>query len=361
MDETYDRPTRSEVALREVVPADVGALQAIIQGEIDTQISTAKRFPRDVHRALAATRDMAALTQDVAGECYYRLERRGRNGQRTVIQGPSARFAEILASNWGNCRIGARLIEEGDRFVTAQGAFMDLERNVAITYEIRRRITDQNGNRYSDDMVAVTANAACSIALRNAVLKGIPKAFWEPALKEAIKTFRGDAQSLSERRMKMLEAFAKLGVDEARILRHLEKTSVEAIGLDDLVALRGLFTALKDGDTTVEEAFPEPEPPAGASAPTKTEEIKQRMKRGARRKREEDEPKPSEPDPAEQRAALVAAYEQGIDQAENEEELRYYHDSAHQNDQLGVTELARIDRRIAARSRALAAPGTLFE
>lgn len=56
--------------------------------------------------------------------------------------------------------------------MTAQGVFHDLERNVAITYEVRRRIVDKNGRRYKPDMIGVTANAACSIALRNAILRG---------------------------------------------------------------------------------------------------------------------------------------------------------------------------------------------
>ncbi|MFN8826683.1 MAG: hypothetical protein ACK501_17070, partial [Planctomycetota bacterium] len=41
-----------------------------------------------------------------------------------------------------------------------------------------RRITGKNGRRYSSDMIGVTGNAACSIALRNAVFRGIPRAFW---------------------------------------------------------------------------------------------------------------------------------------------------------------------------------------
>jgi hypothetical protein len=41
----------------------------------------------------------------------------------------------------------------GAEFVTAQGVFHDLERNVAITYEVQRRIVDKEGHRYSADMV----------------------------------------------------------------------------------------------------------------------------------------------------------------------------------------------------------------
>ncbi len=86
--------------------------------------------------------------------------------------------AEIVTSAWGNCRAGARVVDEGAEFITAQGVFHDLERNVQVTMEVRRRITGKNGRRYSSDMIGVTGNAACSIALRNAVFRGIPRAFW---------------------------------------------------------------------------------------------------------------------------------------------------------------------------------------
>jgi len=390
MSELFVDPNEGQDAGYQVASVDVGTMQAIVQGEIDTQIRTAKSYPRDIKRSLTAARDLATVTQDVAGECYYRLERRAKGGGRNVIQGPSARFAEILATTWGNCRAGARIIEETDRFVVAQGAFVDLENNVAITYEVRRRITDREGRRYNDDMVGVTANAACSIALRNAVLKGIPKALWEPVLKEAIKTYRGDAQSLSERRANMLAAFAKLGVTEEQILRHLGKASAEAIGLDDIVALRGVFTALQEGDTTIEEAFPEPEPPEGAEGATKAEDVAQRMKkrRGRPRKtaakkatkeekakaaaKDEPEPQPQpeptpeakkEPESAEdaERRQLLQEYKQEIDSAENEEVLAQYYRMVHESSTLSVEDKLLLDRAIADRRRKLRAGSQLFE
>lgn len=233
----------------------VSTLAALNKSEVDSQVATARAYPRSIKKFLNEARQMVTLTEEIAGECTYMLPRAGKK-----ISGPSARFAEIVASAWGNCRAGARIVEEHDRFVVAQGVFNDVQRNVAITYEVRRRITDSKGNRYGDDMIAVTANAACSIAMRNAVLKGIPKAFWKSLHDEAIRTTRGDVATLAQRRDAMLKAFADLGAKEQEILSLIGVDGKEDITLDNLVELRSIYTAVKDGDTTMEQLLDRAEP-----------------------------------------------------------------------------------------------------
>lgn len=234
--------------------ASSDALMALNSSEIDTQIATAKRYPRSIKRFLNEALEMVTLSEDIAGECIYALPRSGKS-----IEGPSARFAEIVVSAWGNCRAGTRVVAEDDRFVTSQGVFIDLQRNTAITCEVKRRITDKHGNRYKDDMIGVTSNAACSIALRNAVLKGVPKAFWRKLYDEARRVAIGDVKTLATRRTSMLEAFGKMGVTSEVIFKKLEIGGEPDITLDHLGVLRGMFTALKEGDSTIEQLFGEPE------------------------------------------------------------------------------------------------------
>lgn len=223
----------------------MAALQRI---EIDMQISTAKQYPRSIKKFLNEARQMVSLTEEIAGECTYMLPRGGKK-----LMGPSARFAEIVASAWGNCRAAARIVEEQDRFVVAQGVFNDVERNVAITYEVRRRITNKDGGRYNDDMIGVASNAACSIAMRNAVLKGIPKAFWKSLHDEAMKTAKGDAATLTQRRDAMVKAFGDIGVSEKELFALIEVPGREDVTLDHILELKSIYTAIRDGDTTVDQ------------------------------------------------------------------------------------------------------------
>lgn len=179
----------------EVITAEVGTVALLAKAEIDQQITTAKKYPRSIKRFRDESLQMVTLNESIASSCIYALPRDGK-----TIEGPSARFAEVVASAWGNCRAGARVVSDQGDFVTAQGVFHDLERNVAITYEVQRRITGKNGNRFSPDMIGVTANAACSVALRNAILKGVPKAFWEDMYQAARATVMGDFKTLANRR-----------------------------------------------------------------------------------------------------------------------------------------------------------------
>lgn len=251
------------VELEREIPGavDAGVLAVISKAEIDTQIATAHRFPRSLKGFRDEALAMVTLTEAIADECIYALPRDGK-----TIEGPSARFAEVIASAWGNSRAGARVVDEAGEFVTAQGVFHDLQKNVAITYEVKRRIVDKHGRRFKPDMIGVTANAACSIALRNAILKGVPKAFWSDIYEAARQTVMGDYQTLANRRAAALAAFQKFGVLPERVFEKLGVRGEEDIALEHLVVLRGLLTALKEGDTTVEESFPAPAQPAERSA-----------------------------------------------------------------------------------------------
>lgn len=243
-------------ATPDIVEAEVPAvLQAMGGGEIDVQISTAKRFPRSIASFKKVALEMACLDEETAEACFYALPRDGK-----TVEGPSARLAEICASAWGNLRVEARQVGEDERFVTSRGTAWDLQTNVAIAYEVKRRITTSSRNgqqskKYSDDMVGVTSNAASSIALRNAVFKVIPAAFWKPIYVACRHVAVGDIKTLANRRAAMLDHFQKMGVTNEQVFGMLDVKGADDITLDHLVTLKGLATALKDGETTIEEAF----------------------------------------------------------------------------------------------------------
>jgi len=305
---------------------DMGVLAVISKAEIDVQIATAHRFPRSVKGFRDEALAMVTLTEEIAEECIYALPRDGK-----TIEGPSARFAEVVASAWGNSRAGARVVDESGDFVTAQGIFHDLQKNVAITYEVKRRIVDSKGRRYKPDMIGVTANAACSIALRNAILKGVPKAFWSDIYEAARKTVMGDYQTLANRRAAALAMFQKYGVLPERVFEKLGVRGEEDITLEHLVVLRGLLTALKEGDTTVEESFPTPQQPTDRSA---SANLKSAVT-GAKPASEKQPPA----DPAPQSSTTVIDHIAKLDELATLEEIEEY--------AAGLHETVRADERFA--------------
>lgn len=221
--------------------------------EMDQQVVTARRFPRTIRKVAENIRALATLDLTTADECMYALPRGNR-----PIQGPSIRFAEIVQSMFGNNRASSRLVEirKEDKVVVAEGVFFDLEANVGRRSEVQRRIVDSQGRLYSDDMIIVTGNAACSIAIRNAILAGVPKAIWRPAYDAVKFAVAGDITTLAETRVKAIEALAHFGVTPEQIYPALGVATLKDIKLDHIPLLRGMFSSLKGGEQTVEELFP---------------------------------------------------------------------------------------------------------
>jgi hypothetical protein len=226
------------------------ALSVISKAEIDQQIATAHAYPRSIERFRTKAFSMLTLNQETAIECFYVLPRAGKK-----IQGPSVRLAEIIAAAYGNLRAGGRVTDESRDFVTAQGVCHDLENNLAITFEVKRRITGSDGKRYNIDMIGTTGNAAVSISLRNAILRVVPKALWLPLYNKALEIAKGDEKTLEFRREACLVAFEKLKITRKQVFEFLGVAGPNDIGLDQLVELIGLGNAIKNGEADPETLF----------------------------------------------------------------------------------------------------------
>lgn len=225
-------------------------LQAINRAEVDTQIATAKQYPRDIYGALNNIKTIATLDNSTAEDCFYALRRQG-----TLIEGVSVRLAEIIAGAWGNMRVQTRIIGNDGKTITAQGVCHDLETNLAVSVEVKRRITDKSGKTYSEDMQVTTGNAASAIAFRNAVLKVVPKAVTKRVIDEIKQVALGKAIDLETRRQNMIAYFGKLGVSQTDILTYCGVKRIEEITSEMVFELSGLKNAIKEGTTTVAETL----------------------------------------------------------------------------------------------------------
>lgn len=249
---------RPEPELMEREPAlpDSGTMLAITRAEIDGQIATARAFPRSVAAFVREARELVSVDEETAESCIYSLPRgKNHDGSKKYITGASARFAEIIMYSFGNNRGGGRVVAIEKDVVVAQGVFHDLEKNVQVTKEVQRSILDSYGKRYKPDMIGVTGNAAISIALRNAVLAGIPQALWLPIYEAARQAAVGDVTTLATRRQNALAWFGKVGIAPERIFAQLGVEGIEDIGIEELETLVGIKTAIRKGDVTPEAAF----------------------------------------------------------------------------------------------------------
>lgn len=216
------------------------------------QVATAKRYPREIATVMNKAMSMATRTKDTAASCIYAIPRAGK-----TIEGPSVRLAEIVASCWGNLRLESRTLGADDKHVEGQAMCWDLESNVAVRKEVKRKITDRNGRRYNDDMIATTGLAAASIACREAVYKVVPKVYVEEIYERCKEVARGDISTLSQDRTNAFEYFHRFGITDDRILAVLGKSSFENVTLDDVSKLRAIKNAVKAQEVRPDEAFPE--------------------------------------------------------------------------------------------------------
>lgn len=232
---------------------DMSVIYSQDKAVIDTQIATAKAYPRNLKRAIENSVVIVTMDYETAATCTYSLPRAGK-----VITGPTVHLAKILAQNWGNLRIEAKVIAIDQKTLTSQAIAFDLENNLAIKVEVKRSIMTKSG-RMNEDMITVTGNAANAISMRNAILNVIPRAIVDKVYNEAKHKITGDLSDdtkLMAKRKKVFDGFiTTYDLTEREILTVIGKAAIEHITQDDLVVLIGIGQAIKDGDTTVDQAF----------------------------------------------------------------------------------------------------------
>lgn len=266
MNELTERIDMQTGEVMTMEPKGFSGVAVQIKTEIEAQINRAQQFPRSPSRVQNNIHGLVMLDEETAAECVYALPRGGK-----PIKGASVRFAEIVASQYGNCHVGSRVVavDKFEKVVIAEGVFIDYETGLRVTEQTQRRIVDRSGKLFNDDMIVVTGNAARSIAMRNAVLKGVPKPLWRKAYEAAERVIAGDVKTLSVRRGDAIKAFAAFGITPDQIFAALEVEGLDDLGLEQIGTLTAMFRAIKAGEQTVEDFFPAKTDPAKAKEAAK--------------------------------------------------------------------------------------------
>jgi len=242
----------------QVIPVDqmtnLSAMEAQSRAEYDTQIATAKRYPRDLTRMRNNSIAIVTMDKKTAEACRYALPRGGK-----TISGPSVHMARIMAQQYGNLRVTAAVKMTTDKEIISEAVAFDLETNYAVKVEVHRRITKKDGGRFDDDMVMVAGNATNAIALRQAILNVIPKSITDSVYNAALEKITGDLSDENKLIARRNEIFQKMQdsykVKEDQILQVLNLKSINQVKAEQISDLIAIGQAIKDGDTTIEEVF----------------------------------------------------------------------------------------------------------
>lgn len=226
-------------------------MAALERSDLEMQLDAAHRYPRVPTTFLGRSTSIACRHAETAASCIYAIPRGGK-----TIVGPSIRLAEIMASTYGNLRLGGRVVDVEEKHVIAEGIAWDLETNVKYTVQVQRKIVDKNGRRYNDDMITVTGQAAISIALRNAIFRAIPRAYVDEIFRKCQAVSTGGAKGIAQRIDEVMHRLTATGIGADRVLARVEAKTTADIDQEKLVTLIGLGTAIKAGDIDVDAAFP---------------------------------------------------------------------------------------------------------
>lgn len=246
----------------ELVP-DGDQLPAIPGPSIDIQVATAKRWPRKIKEVVKRLEESALLSPESAASCFYALPRGGKK-----ILGKSIRLAEMAAAAYQNLRVATRIasvVPTGDNpHVVIEGVSIDVENNVAVSLQKRRRIIQKNiygeggavvGKKPVDEDDINLAVASCSAtAYRDTVLKVVPSSITDPIYKQARAMAVAEAVRVAGSKEKYLKRFHELGVQDFQILKALGLQKLDDIKGEHLEILIGIGTAISEG-MPAEEVF----------------------------------------------------------------------------------------------------------
>lgn len=233
------------------------ALMALERAQVDSQIATAHAFPRSLEMFKKRGMGMVQLDLETAESCiYYRPVGKGDDGQQKYAEGASIRMAEIVAACYGNIRVGARVIEQTERYVKCEGFAHDLETNYAAKSEAMESTVKRTGQPYDERMRIVVAKACLSKALRDAIFRVVPRALCKSIYEAAEQVISKQSKTIEQRRAAVQQWISTLKIDEARVFAVLGVKGWSEVAHDHLLTLTGIKTGLKDGEVTLDEAFP---------------------------------------------------------------------------------------------------------
>ncbi len=234
--------------------------------EIQGKMFLARKFPRDVDYAVSMIKK-ECTNKNIAEQALYEFPRGD-----SVVRGPSIRLIECVARYWGNIVSGVKELGVSGNTATVKAYCWDLQTNffdekvfdvelVRSTKKGTYPLTDPR-DRY--EMIAnqgARRKRACMQAI-------IPQFVIDEAIAECQNTLERDVNehNIEETKAKMLTAFEKIAdwITEEHLAQVCGK-DFDKLGAKDIVKLRNLYNAIKDGFIKPEKAFGregEPEKPS---------------------------------------------------------------------------------------------------
>lgn len=223
--------------------------------EIKGKMFLARQFPRDAEFALQNVLKECERPE-LAAAAQYEFPRGD-----SVVKGPSIRLVEVLARHWGNIDCGITEVDAQNDMTTIKCFAWDLETNVSDekTFSVKHERSTRKGSyKLTDerDIYEMVANKGAR-RKRACLLAVMPGWYVEAALAACDKTLAAtltDGQSMDDVINNVVSAFSEFGITPEQISAKLGKP-VDKLSKNDVVKLRHLYSAIKDGFVKANDAF----------------------------------------------------------------------------------------------------------
>jgi hypothetical protein len=222
--------------------------------EVQGAIFMAKQFPRDSFEASTKINKMCNR-MSLAKISQYTYPRGGQK-----ITGPSIRLAEAIAQAWGNIDYGIIELSNSNGLSEMMAYAWDLETNVrrSMVFSVKHeRDTKTAKTTLTDnrDIYELTANMGAR-RVRACILGVIPADVVDEALSICNKVLvEGEGKNFDDSLKNMLQIFEKsLKVTRKQIEEFIGYPIIN-FNADDLVNLKGVYDAIRDGMAKREDYF----------------------------------------------------------------------------------------------------------
>ncbi|MBC8586076.1 hypothetical protein [Youxingia wuxianensis] len=243
--------------------------------EVKAQIFLAKQFPRDTNQVISNIMNECQNPR-LAETAQYSYVK-GKGDKATEIKGPSIRLMEVITRNWGNCDSSLIEVERRKDSSTVKVRFWDFETNSqqSKTFDVNFIRNTKNGSYMVTDereQYEMMANYGAR-RLRACMQAGIPSYVVDQALEVCEKTLMetvNKGKSIEDTRKSMLDCFQKLADwITPEMLGGVVNKDFDGLTTKDIVKIKSLYNAIKDGFVKPEEAFGQE---SGAELPSMEEQ-----------------------------------------------------------------------------------------
>ncbi|MEW6440868.1 MAG: hypothetical protein AB1640_08005 [bacterium] len=211
--------------------------------------------PRAISRVVSKVLEEARL----AGEGFYyywEVEDR-QKGRKVPVEGPSIDLAMSLARNYENCAVDVDVTETPTHY-NFKGIFIDLQTGFTYTRLFRQRKNQKLSSRMdAERQEDIVFQIGQSKTQRNAITRAMPGWLVEKAIETAKQAVLSgiSPETIHLARIKVIDFFSKYGVTQAQIEAERGRP-IDRWTPRDIVDLRGMATALKEGRVSAAEIFP---------------------------------------------------------------------------------------------------------